>query len=55
MIFLPEIEEFLSKYDRLLLDEQGIIKLHSADFYQGLDNTDLRGWCICRARKAKPF
>ena len=49
MIFPPEIEEFLSKYDRLLLDERGIIKLQSADFYQTLDYTDLRVWSICRA------
>ena len=43
------VEEFLEKYDRLLLDERGIIKLQSADFYQTLDYTDLRVWSICRA------
>ncbi len=54
----PEIQEFLKKYgqlrwlaerDRALLDERGIIKLLPAEFYQSLDNTDLRVWCICRA------
>ena len=45
----PEVQEFLEKYDRLLLDDQGIIKLQSADFYKTLDNADLRVWCICRA------
>ena len=45
----PEIQEFLAKYDRLFLDERGIIKLQSADFYNTIDNTDLRVWCICRA------
>ncbi|MGV2831969.1 hypothetical protein [Myxosarcina sp. GI1(2024)] len=33
----PEIQEFLQKYDRLLLDERGIIKLKPADFYRTLD------------------
>ena len=33
----------------MLLDERGIIKLQSADFYKTIDNTDLRVWCICRA------
>ncbi|MGV2830666.1 hypothetical protein [Myxosarcina sp. GI1(2024)] len=41
MIFPPEVQEFLEKYDRLLLEERGIIKLKSADFYQSLDYTDL--------------
>jgi hypothetical protein len=27
MIYPPEVEEFLKKYDRILLDDQGIIKL----------------------------
>lgn len=45
----PEVQEFLAKYDRLLLDERGIIKLQPAKFYHSLDNTDLRVWCICRA------
>jgi hypothetical protein len=49
MIFPPEVEEFLQKYDRILLDPKGIIKLQSADFYKTLDNTDLRVWCLCRA------
>lgn len=49
MRYPPEIQEFLQKYDRLLLDERGIIKLKSADFYQTLDYTDLRVWCICWA------
>ena len=33
MNYPPEILEFLTKYDRILLDERGIIKLQSADFY----------------------
>ena len=49
MIFPPEIQEFLAKYDRLILDEQGIIKLQFADFYKTIDNADLKIWCICRA------
>ncbi|BAZ47099.1 hypothetical protein NIES4102_41450 (plasmid) [Chondrocystis sp. NIES-4102] len=49
MIYPPEVQEFLEKYDRILLDPQGILKLQSADFYKTLDNTDLRVWCICRA------
>ena len=49
MIFPPEIEEFLAKYDRIFLDERGIIKLQSADLYKTIDNADLRVWCICRA------
>ena len=49
MNYPPEIQEFLQKYDRLLLDERGIIKLFPAEFYHSLDNTDLRVWCICRA------
>ena len=49
MIYPPEIQEFLEKYDRIFLDERGIIKLQSADFYKTIDNTDLRVWCICRA------
>ena len=49
MIFPPEIQEFLKKYDRVFLDEQGIIKLQPADFYKTIDNADLRVWCICRA------
>ncbi|WP_156114132.1 hypothetical protein [Myxosarcina sp. GI1] len=51
MNYPPEIQEFLQKYDRLFLDEWGIIKLHSADFYKTIDYTDLRVWCIyCRSR-----
>ena len=49
MIFPPEVQEFLQKYDRLILDSKGIIKLQSADFYKQIDNTDLRLWCLCRA------
>ncbi|MBE9044921.1 hypothetical protein IQ255_10965 [Pleurocapsales cyanobacterium LEGE 10410] len=49
MIFPPEVQEFLQKYDRLLLDERGIIKLFPAEFYHSIDNDDLRVWCICRA------
>ena len=49
MNYPPEVQEFLEKYDRLLLDERGIIKLQSADFYHSLDYDDLRVWCICRA------
>lgn len=49
MNYSPEVEEFLQAYDRLLLDERGIIKLQSADFYKTLEYTDLRVWCICRA------
>ena len=49
MIFPPEVQEFLERYDRLLLDSEGIIKLLPAEFYHSLDNTDLRVWCICRA------
>ena len=45
----PEIEEFLDKYDRLLLDSKGIIKLQPAEFYHHIDNTKLRVWAICRA------
>ena len=44
-----ELEELLQKYDYLILDDLGIIKLQSADFYQTLDYTELRVWCICRA------
>ena len=49
MNYPPEVQEFLEKYDRILLDDRGIIKLQSADFYKTLDNADLRVWCICRA------
>ena len=49
MIFPPEFQEFLTKYDRIFLDERGIIKLQPADFYKTIDNADLRVWCICRA------
>ena len=49
MNFLPEVQGFLEKYDRLFLDDRGIIKLQSADFYKTIDNADLRVWCICRA------
>ena len=49
MNYPPEIQEFLKKYDRILLDEQGIIKLFPAEFYHSIDNADLRVWCICRA------
>ena len=49
MIFPPEVQEFLQKYDRIFLDSKGILKLQSADFYKTIDNTDLRVWCICRA------
>lgn len=49
MNYSPEILEFLQAYDRILLDERGIIKLQSADFYKSVDYTDLRVWCICRA------
>ena len=45
----PEIQEFLQAYDRLLLNEQGIIKLFPAEFYHEIDNASLRVWCICRA------
>ncbi len=48
-----EIQEFLLPIrlrsahwlsaNRALLDERGIIKLQSADFYKTLDHTDLRG------------
>ena len=49
MIFPPEIEEFLAQYDRIFLDERGIIKLQPADFSKTLYSADLRMWCICRA------
>ena len=49
MIYPPEVEEFLRKYDRILLDERGIIKLRPTEFYHSLNYTDLRVWCICRA------
>ena len=49
MNYPPEVEEFLQAYDRLLLDEKGIIKLFPAEFYHSLDYDDLRVWCICRA------
>lgn len=49
MNYPPEIQEFLHKYDRLLLDSDGIIKLFPAEFYHSLDNDSLRVWCICRA------
>ncbi len=49
MIYPPEVEEFLRKYDRILLDERGIIKLLPTEFYHSLNYTDLRVWCICRA------
>lgn len=49
MIYPNEIEEFLEKYDRIFLDDQGIIKLQKADFCNTIDNADLRVWCICRA------
>ena len=49
MNYPPEIQEFLEKFDRALLDERGIIKLLPAEFYKTLDYTDLRVWCICRA------
>ena len=42
MIFPNEAQEFLDKYDRLILDERGIIKLQSADFYKTIDNANLR-------------
>ena len=49
MNYPPEIQEFLEAYDRVLLDDQGIIKLFPAEFYHSLDYDDLRVWCICRA------
>ena len=49
MNYPPEVQEFLQKYDRLLLDERGIIKLQLAEFYHSIDYDDLRVWCICRA------
>lgn len=49
MIFPPEIQEFLEKYDRFLLDEREIIKLFPSEFYHSLNNDSLRIWCICRA------
>ena len=49
MIYPPEVQEFLEKYDRLLLDSEGIIKLQPAEFYHRIDNDHLRVWCICRA------
>ena len=49
MIYPPEIQEFLQAYDRILLDENGIIKLFPAELYRGIDNASLRVWCICRA------
>ena len=49
MIYPPEVQEFLEKYDRLLLNSRGIIKLLPAEFYHSLDYDDLRVWCICRA------
>ncbi len=33
MNYPPEIQEFLEKSARLILDERGIIKLQSAEFY----------------------
>ena len=36
-----ELEEFLQKYDRIILDEQGIIKLLPAEFYHSLDNIEV--------------
>ncbi len=44
MNYPPEVEEFLQAYERILLDERGIIKLLPAEFYKTLDNTDLRVW-----------
>ena len=49
MIYPPEIQEFLEKYNRLFLDERRIIKLFPAELYRGIDNASLRVWCICRA------
>ena len=49
MIYPPEIQEFLQKYDRLLLDPKGIVELQPANFYKTIDNIDLRVWCICQA------
>lgn len=49
MNYPPEVQEFLQTYDRLLLDERGIIKLQSADFYKTIEHTNLRIWCLCRA------
>jgi hypothetical protein len=49
MNYPPEVQEFLQKYDRIILDERGIIKLQPANFYKTLDYTDLRVWCLCRA------
>ena len=49
MNYPPEVQEFLQKYDRILLNERGIIKLFPAELYHSLDNTDLRVWCVCRA------
>ena len=42
----PEVQEFLARYDRLILDEQGIRKLHYNDFCKTIDHADLRVWCI---------
>lgn len=47
--FDTDLEDLLQYYDKLILDERGIIKLESAKFYQSLDYTELRFWCICRA------
>ena len=49
MNYPPEILEFLEIYDRIFLDERGIIKLFPAEFYHSIDYADLRVWCICRA------
>ena len=55
MIYPPEVQEFLEKYDRIFLDERGIVKLQQpADFYKTVDNADLRVWCICRATYQLP-
>ncbi|MDJ0636964.1 MAG: hypothetical protein QNJ34_27545 [Xenococcaceae cyanobacterium MO_188.B29] len=44
MNYPPEVEEFLQAYERIILDERGIIKLQSSDFYKTLEHTDLRVW-----------
>ena len=41
---LPEIQEFLEKYECILKDEWGIVRLQSDNFYKTLNYTDLRVW-----------
>lgn len=49
-IHLRSAPQILEKFDRLLLDDTGRIKLLPAEFYNQLDRVELRIWCHFRSR-----